>query len=144
MNLPERELNHPEWYARELGACSQCSEPMLQVEDEGHHIIACRVCDLGGVADNDRTFKVKFYGIDDGEDLHSFQNGIIADSRTEMLELIEWWGENFHWEIKQQQHDGKENIFGILVEGNVLESNPSRQYFIYHQSQEIGCIVEVA
>ena len=55
MNLPERELNHPEWYARDLGACSQCSEPMLQVEDEGHHIIACRVCDLGGVADNDRN-----------------------------------------------------------------------------------------
>ena len=138
MNLPERELNHPEWYARDLGACSQCNEPMLQVEDEGHHIIACRVCDLGGVADNDRKFSVHFYGLKDGEDLHSFANGIIADSRTEMQELADWWLENMHWEILQVQGDRDK-----LVKADVLESNPAQQYWIYEQDQEIACIVEV-
>ena len=73
MNLPERELNPPEWYAKDIGACSQCNEPMLEVHDEGHHIIACRVCDLGGVADNDRKFSVHFYGIKDNEDLDGRQ-----------------------------------------------------------------------
>ena len=139
MNLLERELNPPEWYAEPTDNCNTCGEAPIIVWDEGaRDIMACPVCDLGKPADNDRKFSVHFYGIKDGEDYHSFENGVIADTRTEMQELADWWLENMHWEILEVQGDRDK-----LVKANVLEGNPAQQYWIYEQNHEIACIVEV-
>ena len=91
--------------------------------------------------ENDIRFKLTWVGMDEYK---SFDNGIIADTRQEMDRLCDFWIYEDGLEIKQYPHDGKESDTSAdMVPADVIEGNPSGQYFIIERKWIIGVVTEV-
>jgi hypothetical protein len=91
--------------------------------------------------DNDTQFKLTWVGMDEYK---SFDNGIIADTRQEMDRLVDFWVYEDGLEIMQHRHDGKESDTSAdMVPADVIEGNPSGQYFIIERKWIIGVVTEV-
>ena len=91
--------------------------------------------------DNDTQFNLHWFGVDEYK---SFDNGIIADTRDEMDQLVDFWIYEDGFEIKQHPHNGKESdIQGGLEKANVIFGNPAGQYWILESGRIIGVVTEV-
>lgn len=135
-DVPDRPIeSDPRFQAMwgDADLCPTCDDELRDLHDDGHAFLVCPTCDLGEPANNDVSFKLKFYGM---TECQGFDDGIVDESRAEMSDTQTWWEENLHWTIAKYE-DGK------YVPAKIKDGNESGQWFIYARGYQIACIVEV-
>jgi hypothetical protein len=125
--------------------CGVCHEVCTYAEDDmGRMMPFCEYCSGDKIRDFDREFQVHWYGQDEHGGFHGWPQGLIAENREEMQFVVEYMRNNDALSTMQHQHNGKESDIGAALErADVINSNPARQYFFYHNGRQVGCLTEI-
>lgn len=143
MEREDYHFNNP--HALDADMCGVCHEVCDYVEDdEGRMIAFCEYCSGDKTRDFDREFKVHWYGQDSSGGFRGWGQGLIGENREEMQFVVDYMRNNDSLLVMQHQHDGKKSDIGAALEpADVINSNPARQYFVYHDGIQVGCITEI-